>query len=303
MRDQLATIVNGTVAIRRATYEDIDPLMKAGFPFGQATLRNGMARGLCQTLGLKTRRTGLVAQHIHQKRVVGFLSLFEHTPSICSIKDVFTDPNFRQMGIASGLINHALSLAKDRRAKKVYINPNFKLPHLMKFYESLDFHLIVDTSTIWGGGHPARWQTKDKDVSTPIIANAGKETLLLFNIYRQCMGEKWVNFFETSTENVVNGFSQDFRRFYSKAAVINESTDSFALIFNRPLSRNASIELYLSSDSLPRSFLDSLFKKLSRNGTVYTRVRLFNIDNDECYNLLNEMEFYPYQARVLGRYL
>jgi N-acetylglutamate synthase-like GNAT family acetyltransferase len=302
MKRQHATIVNGTVSIRRATREDINPLVKAGFPFGQIALTDAIAKGFTQTVGLAPPKAALVAQHIQQKRVIGVLSLHEHTPSLYSIKNVFTDSNFRGMGVASGLISYALSLAKERGAKKVYLNPNTNIPYLTKFYESLGFNLIVDTSIVWGGGYVAEWQNKDYSSLCQLV-NPGENINLLFNIYRQCMGQKWVDFFETSAKNVANGFSQDFRRFFSKAALIGESGDSFSMIFKRPLYKIASIELYPSSDSSIPSIIDAMFKILSGKGTKYVNIKVFNINNDDCFNLLKELEFYPFQARVLGKSL
>jgi GNAT superfamily N-acetyltransferase len=307
MKNELPNIADGTIIIRRATLNDVAPLMKAGFPFGEGPLRQGIRGGFRQTLGLATKRTGLAAQHLEQKRPVGFISYYEHTPTIYSIKDVFTDPSFRKMGVASGLVNYVLQLAKERGAKKVFINPNSSLPHLKVFYQSLGFNQIVDTSIVWGAGHTAKWQTKKNCASTDTLIlhpiDHGKRADLLFKIYKRCMGDSWVNFFETNNENIINGFSQDFRNLFSRTAFVSEQEDLFALFFHRPLQKTGFVELYPFSTESINNGLDALLKILCDGGVKYARLNLFNVKTEECFDLLREREFYPFGALVMGRYL
>jgi len=38
-------------------------------------------------------------------------------------------------------------------------------------------------------------------------------------------------------------------------------------------------------------------------GAKYTKINVFNVGNNDCFNMLKELEFYPFQARVMGKNL
>ena len=300
MRNPYTSFLNENIIFRQFLKDDAIDLTRAGFNFGITILRKPVYERIFQAIGFEPRKIGLVAYHIQEKRAIGFLSLVEHTPWLYSIKFVFTDPNFRKMGIANGLLNFALSEAKKRGASKVFLNVDPSKDFVINLYTKLGFRIMVKSFEVWAHADVLKYPIQHESRLTALNLNSGKDKNLLLAICKRCMGNEWTDFFEINSNSLINGFSQDFRRFFFRSAFINDSADSFAMIFSRPLFDIAFLEIFTSSDSAIPSMLEGLVRILRSKGIVYARMKLFNVNDNVTVNLLKQKEQYPYDSLSMG---
>ena len=299
MRGRYNSFINENVAIRRIELKDIDALLNAGFLY-KSVLDSSLENGFSKLVGIIPQSIGLVACHIQEDDALGFLSLVEHTHWLYSIKFVFVNPHFRKLGIATSLINYAKSLAKERGARKVFLNANSNDNSLIQFYEKRGFGLIMDGSMVWGGGSSKKLQRENTNsmVSFKIRSVAMKDQA--FGVYKNCMGKGWTDFFEINNGNIAKGFSRDFKMLYSKNVFLINPANSPVIVSKLPLLHNGITELYVPADADIPSVFAELSHILSKIGIAYTKLTVFNVIKSECFDLLKEMEFYPFQARILG---
>lgn len=302
MKNNAKLFINEEIEIRHILSSDVDFLMNAGFDSGRKELSPSFTQSFLQSVRLVPRKTKLVAYSTKKKRAVSFLSLFEHTPQISSIKYVYTDPKFRNMGIATGLIKHALDIAKKRGANKVFLNYDSNKSYLMNFYNNFGFTLITETKMLWGCGFISKYQNPH-NAEKLFMPNANStDRKLLFSIYERCMGNNWVGFFENNAKNITNGFSQDFRYLYLKDVLVSKSRGFFALVFKRPISHQAIIELYSPPNSNLQPILEELFSILRMKGINFIKINIFNLTDEQCFKFLQEKGFNPFQSRIMGKY-
>ena len=298
MKNQYTAFVNEKVAIRPLMLKDVNNLLEAGFLY-KSVLDQSLGNGFSKMVGVLPHSTGLVACHVEKDHAFGFLSLVEHTNWLYSIKWVFVDPKFRQKGIATGLINYAKSLARERGARKVFLNANSNDDSLFQFYVKRGFALITESSMVWGGGLSKNLQEDNSNSLTPSKVCAKENKDQTFDFYKKCMGQGWIDFFEINSKNLLNGFSQDYGRLFSKSAFII-NPPALALISKLPFLHTGFTEFYVPSDANISSVLNGLSLILSKKGVLYSKITVFNVNGTECFDLLKGMEFYPFQARILG---
>ena len=297
------SLLNERVIFRHFTKNDSLDLTIAGFPFNNSILKKPIHSRFFQTIGFESQNTGLVAFHVQEKRAIGFLSLVEHTRWLNSIKFVFTDSNFRKMGVATGLLNYALSLAKKRGAKKVWLGSSPKEIPIMNLYNKLGLKIIADNLDIHCSGPIPNLSAKAAERLTPLNLSSRADKNFLYNIYQLCVGNKFIDFFETNHNKLCNGYSQDFTRFFSKTAFTNASLDSIAMLYNRPLLRHVYVELFSFSDLSSRSMLEMLFRFLIGRGTKFATISVYNVKTDECFQMLEKKGLHPYESIVMGKIL
>ena len=295
------TFHNENVIFRHFSKKDSIDLTGAGFTFGNWILRPSMRSRFFQTIGFEPQNTGLVAYHVQEKRAIGFLSLVEHTQWLYSIKFLFTDPNFRKMGVATGLLNYAGSLAKKRGARKVWLSQSPEETSTVNLYKKLGFKIIVPKLGIQCFGHVPKLSAKGTERLTPLKLSSKKDKNLLYNIYQLCMGNKWIDFFETSLNNIGNGYSQDFTRFFSKTAFTNASLDSIVIVYIRPLLSNVDVELFSLSDSSSQLMLEMLFRFLNNAGLKFAKISIFNVKTDTYFQMLEKKGLNPWESIIVGK--
>jgi ribosomal protein S18 acetylase RimI-like enzyme len=144
--------------------------------------------------GLIPRSTGIVAIIVEQKYAIGFLSLVQHTKSLFSIKFVFVNPKYRKMGIAARLIDYAICQAKQRGAKKIYLNADINNNSLVNYYRKLGFDLIIDNSMLWGNGFSAKLPIAPNNHLTYLNIRSKTNIDRLLKTYTRYMGKQWVDF-------------------------------------------------------------------------------------------------------------
>jgi len=300
MKEQFAYSVNKKFGIRQLMSADVNALLKAGFAYKWG-LDQALANKLHKMAGLVPNTTGFVIYNVQENLAVGYLSLIKYTESLYGIKFVFVAPNYRRKGLASELLNYSISYAKEHGAKKIYLNPDFNDSVLLNFYLKRGFNLIVDSLMLWGGQSPEKMHYERNGKIVTATARPEKNKDRIFSLCKEYMSSNWVDFFELSPSNIINGFSQEFKHFFIKDAFSFESANSIALIFKRPFLSTGSVELYVSSDSVIPHVLNKLSTILSKKGIVWSKTTVFNVNSPDTFNMLNQMEFCPFQARLLGR--
>jgi N-acetylglutamate synthase-like GNAT family acetyltransferase len=302
MKDINSHFLEGQILIRNMIQKDIPDLINSGFTFSNIAFNYSLKERIFRAINLSPRQLSLVAFHTGKKRAIGFLSLVMHTKTLCSVRYIFTDPNFRKMGVATGLINYASILAKEKRAKRVFLTTD-RISDATRLYQKLGFRKITEASVLKAEGCTSIIPTKTKGQLIRLQTRSDKDKNLLFKIYQRSLGQEWINFFETNRDNLLNGYSQDFQSLFSKTVFTNDSKEFFAIVFSLPFLHTATAELYGISDALYPKMLEVLMRNLLDRGITYVKLFLFNINDLTCFNFLEEKQFYPYQGIYMGRSL
>jgi ribosomal protein S18 acetylase RimI-like enzyme len=311
------TDLSRVLVIKELTPEYANDLINTGFAFGIGELYPPLSFSFLQAAGLIPRVTRLVAFHTEEKRAIGFLCLIEENDSVFSIKFVFVNPKFRRLGIASLLFNFALNLAKHRGARQVYLDVEDWNSNAAKLYEQLGFQNIgtkmagqgfltnnarlrVVKHTLKGQGYFTNFSHKETGQLIRLKLDSEKNKKLLFNIYQSCMRKRFLTFFKLNPENIINGYSQMWRRFCFRDVFVNSPANSYALIFNRPLFSNASLEVNSLSQANIPFILDDLVKILDEKGIAYAHITLFNVCDPACQRWFKDKGFKLFRFFTMG---
>lgn len=292
----------GEIIIRQLSRKDSADLLDAGFYHGKSVIRQPLSSKFLQAFKLAPREINLVAYHSRQKRAVGFAKNVAHTKSLYSIKYVFVDPQFRRKGIAKQLLTYSIEFIRNKGGKKVFLTANPSNPS-RRLFELLDFKIFFKSSMIRGGRLTYDLKSKSPDQLIELRLGIERNKDLLFNIYKRSMGETLLAFFETTKYNLINGYSQDHQHFFLKTAFVNDSMTAFALVFNRPLIRTASIELFSYTDSFDHSMIDGLMRILYSRGITYVGIELLNVIGSKCFDFLKRKKFNPFQGTFMVKLL
>ena len=290
------------IVIRQLAHNDSKDLIKAGFPFGHKVLKTFLHEKVFQAFNFYPHETRLVAYDINKKRAIGYLSLVAHSRLLYSIRYVFSDPNFRQRGVATNLINYSLILAKNRGANKVFLTSD-RFSSASRLYVKLGFKILSEYSRLEGSGHTYNFQNENPNRLVTLHSCSQKNKKKIFSIYKNSMDQKLIDFFGININNFINGYSQDFKRFFVKNAFVTDLEKSLALVFHLPLTHTAVAELYSQSSAPLHSIIKGLMNTLYDRGITYTRISIFNAKDNACFRLLDKNRFYPYQGIFMGKYL
>jgi ribosomal protein S18 acetylase RimI-like enzyme len=316
-------VLNEKVIIIELTREFTTDLMKYSY-FASArqrgdVLNHGLRYEMLKAVKLIPRATRLVAYHTEEKTAIGFLYLEENTDWLYTIEYIFSDPRYRKKGLATRLLSFAMMLAKEKGAKKVNLNVAADSTKAIDLYNKLGFKEIGRTLLVQGfiiGSAPSRiirraimgqgYLTKLAMGKTSRLfklrTNSRKDRETLFRIYQHCVDQKWMDFFEINTNNLVNGSRHLWQPPFFRDVLINDLANSFALIFNSPFSSKATVELYSTSDAVIPSVLKDLLKILTNRGISFTQITLFN-PSDNASNWLKEKDMKKFQFVGMGRKL
>lgn len=317
LKDQNSTPSNGKLVIREITVEDADCLLSVGFPFGYSELSPPLNYRFLQAARLVPPAARLVAYHTGEKRAIGTLCLTEDNASLYNIKSVFVDPRFRKLGVASQLFNFALILAKERGARKVFLDVD-PTNAALNLYTQLGFQIVgsklvgqgflakfprlrVITSTLRGQGYFAKFSFRKKGQIIAMQAGSRSSKELLFDVYQRCMDQKLIDFFELDANNFTNGYAQMRQLFSLRDILINDSANSLALIFNRPFFSDAKVELSSTLEVTIPSILGELFKILVSRGMSYAHITLLNVSDVRFLHWFEERGFKSSQFFIMGK--
>jgi ribosomal protein S18 acetylase RimI-like enzyme len=293
--------LNEHIVFRQFSKNDATDLTEAGFIFDHAILRKSLSSQILQTIGFEPRKIGLVAYNTQKRRAIGFLLLTEHTLWLYSIKFVFVDPDYRRMGLATGLLNYAVTLAKKRGARKVWLSANPEDISTVNLYKKMGFEIVLKNPGFCCSGFFPNLPQKGTEQLTAMKLFSKDSKNLLYKIYEIRMGKKWIDFFEIDSNNLYNGYSRDFKHFFFKTAFINASLDSIAIVYNRALLSNVNIELFAFSDLSSQLMLEKLSSFLTYRGIRFAKIDAFNLITTECFKTLEKKVVW--ESIIMGKML
>jgi predicted GNAT family N-acyltransferase len=317
MNIQTPSNIQEKIVITELTHEFAVNLRRHSYFTSSNVLNLDLRNRLCQIIKMLPRATKLVAYETEKKCSIGFLCLEENTDWLYSIKYVFVDPKYRKMGVATRLLNYAMTLAKAKGAKKVNLNV-YKGSMAIELYRRLGFTVIGHTllgqgyllqgapfrvmrRIIVGQGFLTKLAEGKKGCLFELSTSSRRNREMLFCIYERCMSKKWTNFFEIDSDNLMNGARHVWRPPFFKDALVNKSADSFVLIFNRPLSYKATVELYLTSDVEIQSVLEDVLRILVKRGVSLAQITLFNSSEKIALSWFQEKEMKTFQFVAMGK--
>jgi GNAT superfamily N-acetyltransferase len=322
MNVQKSQIIQDKVIITRLTRKfasDLIPLFKLNSE-DASVLYQGLIYDILRSVRLLPHATKLVAYHVEEKTAIGFITLEENTKTLFSIKDVFVDPRYRKMGIASGLLDYAITLAKEKGAKKLNLNVDPTKTNVIELYKKLGFREIGHTLLVQG---PLSGFSRLKVIKRAFLGQRrsrtdelGKKRLFFetrmnskrnresfFDIYQRCMTKDWLDFFEINSNNVVYGSRHVWQPPFFKDALISDSKDSFVLVFNQQYPPRPCIilELYRNLDVAILPVLEDLLVTLSDRGTGFTQLWLFGNTDDIPSEWFEEKKMMAFNFLCMGK--
>ena len=301
------------------TREFATDLMKHNVFAGADVLDQGLICNILKSIHFRARSVRLVACHNENKTAIGFLRLKENTDKFYLLEDVFVDPNYRNMGIATRLLNYAIALAKEKKRKKVSLNVNITNTNAINLYKNCGFKEIGRTimgqgyasgsnrfrvikRALIGHGFQAKLTLGKDSPLVELNTNTEKNRETLFRIYQRCVDQRWIDFFEVDANSLVNGSRRIWQPPFFRNVLINAKFNSFALIFNYPFSHKATAELYSTSDTLIPPMLNDLSKTLKNRGIPFTQITAFN-PNNTVSNWFKEKRMMIFQFITMGKTL
>ena len=317
MKESNYQVFHDKVSIVELTRELASDLMRHNYYFGGSdVLKQGLTYDILQSLQLLPRSTRLVAYHNEDKTAIGFLCLKRNTDKIYSIEKVFVHSGYRKMGVATRLLNYAICLAKRKGARKLSLNVYPTLTDAINLYKRLGFSEISRSIlgqgyisgssvsrliklTIRGQGGLTRLSLGKEERLVEVKTNSKRNRETLFRIYQNSVEQKLIDFFEINPDNLINGSRSFWQPPFFKDALINDSSNSFALIFNTPFSSKTTVELYAASNAPIQCMLEDLLEILAKRGSSLTQILLFN-PNTEVRDWFRKKNMTTFDFVVMG---
>jgi GNAT superfamily N-acetyltransferase len=306
------------IKIKHLTPQASKDLRKYSFFAGVEVLNQGLLHNFFQSLKLLPKATRLVAFDIEKKKAVGFICLEENTKSLYSIKYVFVDPEYRNRGIASRLLGNACTIAKTKGATKVNLNVYVTSTNAIALYKKLgfrdigyttlqqkctsDFSRLVTIKRFIFIQENLAYRKIEKENQLFEIQPNLKNRKKIFDIYKLCMSQPWIDFFEIDSDNIIDGSRHVWQPLFFRHILINNPGNSFALIFKSPLSNKVIVELYSTHIDIVPSILEDLLKILSKRGITFTQIWLFHSSKD-LSNCFEKKGFKTFPFVGMGRNL
>ena len=152
-----------------------------------------------------------------------------------------------------------------------------------------------------GQGYLKKLTISKKSQLTEVGTSSKLNKEKLYGIYERFVDKEWIDFFEVTQNSLINGSRHLWQPPYFKSALINDSRDSFAIVFTQPMSGKASAEVYGNKARL-LSFLDELLKILAERGVGYAQITLPACNNN-LSNWFKEREMSTYHFMGMGKIL
>ena len=323
MNEQNHIIYHGKFAIKQLTREFTIDLMRHSYFLSARqrgdVLNHGLRYEMFKAVKLFPRATRLVAYDTEEKNAIGFLYLEENTNWLYTIEYVFVDPNYRKMGLGTKLVNYAITLAKEKRAKKINLNV-YRTSRAIDLYKRLGFREIGNTllaqsylsqsalsrvvkRAIVGQGCLTKLSMRKRDQLFELETNSRRNREMLFSIFQRCMNQKWIDYFEVNSDNLINGSRHVWQPRFFKDVLINNSADSFALLFNLPFSHKATIEFYRIEDGNTPFILENLLRILVRRGISFAQISFVNPGDNVVSNWFKEKNMMIFNLVTMGKTL
>ncbi|MDH7606643.1 MAG: GNAT family N-acetyltransferase [Candidatus Bathyarchaeota archaeon] len=294
------------VSIREYRKSDLNDLISTGYPFNDALELASIYRTLKSKIldvlqKSETRR--LVLYDRKSKKAIGTVKLRKVNDNLWGIWRIYVAPSYRGHNLSVLLYRAAFSYLKERGVKKAF--------------GSVDINNIPSIKTIekiWDGYLPQKYYKfhglmlhvlKSLKSKITIRSASHKEKNSLFQIYVQCVSEKWVDFLEIDESNFL-GFQRIFPgvpflegmlKFITPVRTLvaenpNGQIMGYAVTIRNlivPISKNT-VSLYLflsptlsSDDAI--EIVGRIAKSLQHEG--FTRFEIFSVNKNE--KLLDEI--------------
>jgi len=125
----------------------------------------------------------------------------------------------------------------------------------------------------------------------------------IFEIYKLCMDQQWIDFFEIDSDTLVNGSRHVWQPSFFRNILINNLGNSFALMFNRPFSNKVNVEVYTTSFEILPSVLKDIIRILSKRGFPFVQIWLFHPNSNVSFNLFEKKGFKTFSFVGMGKTL
>lgn len=283
-----------------------------------SVLNVGLIFRVFESIRLLPHATKLVAYHTEDRVAVGFITLEKNSAALFSIKDVFVDPRYRRMGIASHLLDRAIKLAKEKGAKKLNLIVDPSKNNVIKLYSEYGFEEIGYARLIQGffsayspvkalkrtvlGQRIPQKATNDQKNRLIKLSVSSQNRAKLFDIFQNNMSKDWLDFFEITSENFNRGSRHVWHPNFFKDTLITGSGDSFALIFHQPYPPKDTIELYRGNVPMV-PLLEDLLEVLPSRGTGLTQIWLFGKTDDVPADWLKDRALLTFSFLGMGKTL
>jgi ribosomal protein S18 acetylase RimI-like enzyme len=319
MKELNIQVFQDKISIMQLTRKLANDLIKQSDFAGTDVLDQGLIHRILQSICFRPRSVKLVAYHNDDKTAIGFIGLKENTDTHYLIEDVLVDPKYRNMGVATRLLNYAITLAKERGAGSVNLDVGRTNTNAINLYKKCGFKEIG--RTFIGQGYPIGFNrfrvikrtvighgfltklTLGKDSRLiELQTNTKKNRETLFRICQRCMDQGWINFFEIDATNLIKGSGRVWHPPFFRNILINDSFNSFAIIFNYPFSHKATVEVYSTSNTLIPTMLDNLMKTLANRGIPFAQITVFN-PNNTVFNWFRDKRMLTFQLITMGKKL
>jgi ribosomal protein S18 acetylase RimI-like enzyme len=284
-----------------------------------SVLNVGLMYKILESIRLLPHSTRLVAYHTEDRVAVGFITLEKNSKTLFSIKDVFVDPRYRRMGIASHLLDRALTIAKQKGAKKLNLNVDPSKNSVIRLYSDLGFREIGYASLFQGffssyspikvlkrtvlGQRTSKKATVGQKNRLTKLSVSDQNRAKLFDIFQNNVGKDWLDFFEINSKNFTRGSSHVWHPNMFKDSLIRASGDSFAFIFHQPYPPKDTIELYRGADVPVVPLLEDLIHILPSRGTGLTQIWLYGKTDDVPADWLKDRAFMAFSFLGMGKNL
>ena len=259
----------------------------------------------------------IVAYHAHDKKPIGFVALEEITKKLFSLQFLFVNPKYRNLGVGKRLVEAAISFAKEKNASKINLAIYPSKISTIELYKRYGFRIIGKTSLVQGflPGFSAFNVSKRvilrrnglkmepfKNVFSNSSLDSFAEKQQIFEIFKSCMSQDWINFFEVNHRNLKHGSRNIWLPHFVKA-LVSKDNNSFALLFNQPYPPIDVVELFIKPDISVRPLFESLLSILSNRGIGLTKLWLFGLTDELPNEWLKKKQMEKYEFLCMGKSL
>jgi ribosomal protein S18 acetylase RimI-like enzyme len=319
MKETAAQLYDSKVSILPLTRKFAADLAKQSCFARSDVLDQGLTHNILQSIHFRPRSTKLVAYSSADKKAIGFIALKKNTAKHYLIEDVSVDPNYRNKGIATKLLNHATTLAKRKGAKIVSLDVEKKNSKAISVYKKSGFREIGRTTlgqryasgfnrfkamkrAILGHGFLTKLTMGKDSRLIELNTNSKKNREKLFRVYQKSISKDWIDFFKINADNFINGSGRVWQPPYFRNVLVNNSIHSFALVFHYPFYHKAAIEAYSTSDAFIPALLEEVLKTIANRGIPFTQITTFNPSN-AISNWLKEKKMMTFELMTMGKNL
>lgn len=319
MKETAAQLNDNNVSILPLTRKFAADLAKQSCFTHSDVLDQGLTHNILQSIHFRPRSTKLAAYNRADKKAIGFIALKENTAKHYLIEDVLVDPNYRNKGIATKLLNHATTLAERKGANIVSLDVERTNTKAISLYRKSGFREIGRTiigqkyasgfnrframkRSILGHGFLTKLTMGRDSQLIELNTNSKKNREKLFCIYRKSMTKDWIDFFGIDADNLTNGSGRVWQPPFFRNILANKSFHSFALIFHYPFYHKAAIEAYSTSDAFIPALLEEVLKTIANRGIPFTQITTFNTSN-AISNWLKDKKMMTFELMTMGKNL